>query len=65
MIFLGTSGVEIVEANALPVYEVEFLPVERRLTERRKNPVDMRGSNAPERRSKDRRQPPQALRAVQ
>ncbi len=53
------------EAIALPVYEVEFLPVERRLTERRKNPVDMRGSNAPERRSKDRRQPPQALRAVQ
>lgn len=53
------------EANTLPVYDVEFLPVERRLNERRKNVFDLRGLNAPERRAKDRRQPPQALRAVQ
>lgn len=58
------------EGNTLPVYEVEFLPVERRLTDRRKNAFDMRGLNAAEhpaaeRRLGDRRQAPQALRAVQ
>jgi hypothetical protein len=53
------------ETNALPVYEVEFLPVERRLSERRKSASDARAVNAPERRMQDRRQPPQALRAVQ
>jgi len=53
------------EANALPVYEVEFLPVERRLTERRRSTFDPRGVQAPERRVQDRRQASQALRIVQ
>ena len=58
------------EGNALPLYDVEFLPVERRLTDRRKNVFDMRALNAAEhpaleRRLRDRRQAPQALRAVQ
>lgn len=52
------------ERNTLPVYEVEFLPVERRLTERRQNLFDARvfdlqAGRATERRHQDRRQPPQ------
>jgi hypothetical protein len=52
------------ESNSLPVYEVEFLPLERRLGERRKNLFDARvfdlnAGPATERRQHDRRQPHQ------
>lgn len=61
------------EGNSLPVYEVEFLPLERRLTDRRQSGFDPHTPPAAEastqrsreRRLRDRRQAPQALRAVQ
>lgn len=57
------------ERNTLPVYEVEFLPLERRLTERRQSffdarVFDLQASSATERRHQDRRQPPQAARTA-
>ena len=50
-------------SNSLPGYEVEFLPLERRLGERRKNlydarVFDLKAESAKERRKQDRRQPP-------
>ena len=49
--------------NSLPVYEVEFLPLERRLDERRKNlfdarVFDLKAASSQERRQQDRRHPP-------
>jgi len=49
--------------NTLPGYEVEFLPLERRLGERRKNlfdarVFDLKAGSAKERRQQDRREPP-------
>lgn len=48
------------EGNSLPLYEVEFLPVERRLTDRRQSGFDLRTAHAgtapaPERRPRERR----------
>lgn len=44
------------KSPVLPVYEVEYLPVERRLGERRRNPPGVRPP-AQERRRGERRQP--------
>lgn len=49
--------------HSLPGYEVEFLPLERRLDDRRKNlfdarVFDLKAGSATERRQQDRRQPP-------
>jgi hypothetical protein len=55
----------MMKRSTLPVYEVEFLPVERRLTERRANAFGISQLKDSERRLQERRQPPQALRSVQ
>lgn len=52
------------ERNILPLYDVEFLPVERRLSDRRHNlfdarVFDLKAGSTTERRQQDRRQPPQ------
>lgn len=57
------------ERNTLPVYEVEFLPVERRLTDRRQSLFDARvfdikAGSATERRRQDRREPTQVSRTA-
>ncbi|MEO1765896.1 hypothetical protein [Thiobacter aerophilum] len=44
------------ESPLLPLYEVEYLPVERRLGERRRNPPNLRPPGL-ERRRGERRQP--------
>jgi len=51
--------------SSLPIYEVEFLPVERRLADRRQNAFDIRGLRVENRRTQDRRQPASALRLAQ
>jgi hypothetical protein len=59
----------MMKRNPIPLYDVEFLPLERRLNERRKNLFDARvldvhAGLAVERRHCDRRSPPQNARAA-